>query len=152
MIGITEKCANRLGSISLLAFQQAAVAVLIAGLFSTGCNSSPDGSEEVMGVVVVDGQPAAQGAIVFTPVDGKSPTAGSQIVDGKYETRVAVGESRVVIRVPKVVGQRKLYDTPDSPVQQILKESLPAKYNDATELEVDVQGGANEFNFDLSSS
>jgi hypothetical protein len=34
---------------------------------------------------------------------------------GKFSSEVPIGESKVEIRVPKVVGKKKLYDTPDSP-------------------------------------
>ena len=54
-------------------------------------------------------------------------------------------------RVPKVMGEKKLYNTPDSPKQKILAESLPAKYNDQTELKLDVQRGENRQDFSLTT-
>jgi hypothetical protein len=116
-----------------------------------GCNSQDHDVGIVKGTVTVDGQPPSTGAIAFTPVDGMSPTAGSKIVDGRFESKVAIGTSSVAIRVPKVIGERKLYDTSDSPTQPILEEVLPAKYNDATELRINVTPGENVHNFDLSS-
>ena len=59
--------------------------------------------------------------------------------------------SKVAIRVPKVVGERKLYDTPDSPVQPLMEESLPPEFNDRTELTLDVKPGVNERDFDLKA-
>jgi hypothetical protein len=101
--------------------------------------------------VTVDGVPAEVGAIAFLPVDGQSATAGGSIEQGRYTAQVPPGKMKVEIRVSKVVGQKKLYDTPDSPVQPIMEEVLPAKYNDATELEVEVKLGENEHNFDLKT-
>jgi hypothetical protein len=101
--------------------------------------------------VQVDGQPAAKGAIAFTPIDGNSPASGGEIVDGRYTVNAYVGPSKVAIRVPKVVGQRKLYDTPDSPVQPIMEESLPPENNDETTLIFDVKPGSNTQDFSLKS-
>ncbi len=52
---------------------------------------------------------------------------------------------------PKAVGKKKLYDTPESPTQEVFEEVLPQKYNEATELRIDVQKGKNEKNWELSS-
>ena len=78
-------------------------------------------------------------------------TAGGEIVDGKYAAKASLGEMNVEIRVPKVVGQKKLYDTPDSPVKSLMAESLPARFNDQTELRLEVVPGDNLQDFDLST-
>jgi len=106
---------------------------------------------EVKGNVLVNGRPAPTGSISFFPVDGKSPTAGATITDGKYTAMVPLGKVKVEIRVSRVVGQRQLYPTPNSPVQPIMQEVLPPKYNDLTEIEMDVDKGTNEKDFDLKT-
>ena len=83
---------------------------------------------------------------------GAAPTAGGKIVDGKYSVDVPIGPSKVAIRVPKIVGQRKLYNSPDSPVQPLMEESLPAKFNDETKLTMDVQPDATQGDFDLKTN
>jgi hypothetical protein len=105
----------------------------------------------VTGLVTIDGDPAGSGSISFIPVDGMSPSSGASIENGKYTSEAPIGESKVEIRVPKVVGKKKLYDTPESPVQDIMAEVLPKKYNEATELRLTAQKGKNEKNFDLST-
>ena len=55
------------------------------------------------------------------------------------------------VRIPKVVGKKKLYDTPDSPEQEIMEEVLPAKYNEVTELRVDIKKGINTKDFELKT-
>ena len=95
--------------------------------------------------------PAKAGSIAFFPVNRKSTTAGAEIVDGQYTASVPLGSFKVEIRVPKVVGHKKLYDTDDSPIQQILAESLPAKYNNKTELSLDVQPGKNQQDYQLAT-
>jgi hypothetical protein len=127
-------------------------AALLAGaslLTVSGCSDPNHGI--VSGSVRVDGKPV-DGSISFFPVDGKSSTTGAKIVEGEYTCKVPVGENKVEIRVSKKVGETKLYNTPDSPVQPILAEVLPPKYNDQSELRVDVQSGENTQDYDLSSS
>ena len=126
------------------------LALAAALLMAAGCSGTPT-KGDVAGTVTIDGVPAEQGAITFSPVDGQSATAGGTIEQGRYAAQVSPGKMKVEIRVAKVVGQRKLYDTADSPMAPIMEEVLPAKYNDATELVVEVQLGENEHNFDLTT-
>jgi hypothetical protein len=102
-------------------------------------------------MVLVDGQPVAVGAVYFSPLDGQSSTSGGKIVDGQYSVLASTGTAKVAIRAPKVVGERKLYNKANSPVRQVLKESLPPEYNDRTTLTFDVKPGVNEHNFELNS-
>jgi hypothetical protein len=127
------------------------VVLLLLLALSSGCSKQDPNRGEVTGKVLVDGQPAANGAVSFSPVDGQSPTSGGKIVDGEYSVIAAVGSSKVSIRVPKVVGERKLYNTPNSPVQPLMEETLPAEYNDNTTLVVEVKPGANTHDFDLKT-
>jgi hypothetical protein len=117
---------------------------------ATGCG--PESKVALIsGSVNIDGTPVDKGSIAFAPVDGKGPSGGGEIVGGKYKCDAALGECKVEIRVPKSVGKRKLYDTPESPMQEIFEEVLPQKYNEATELRVQVQKGKNEKNWDLNT-
>jgi hypothetical protein len=77
--------------------------------------------------------------------------SGGDIVGGRYTVNARVGPSKVSISVPKVVGQRKVYDTPDSPMAQVTEESLPPEYNDETTLTFDVKPGPNEHNLSLKT-
>jgi hypothetical protein len=125
------------------------VAILFTVLTITGCSEPTVGT--VSGTVTVDGAPAKSGSIAFFPLDGRSSTSGATIVDGQYTTKVAPGTARVEIHVPKVIGQRKAYDTPDSPMMEIVGEALPAKYHDASELTLDVKPGENRQDYDLTT-
>jgi hypothetical protein len=122
----------------------AAVAVLLAG-----CSGNQTAA--VTGMVRVDGEPLEKGSISFVPVDGKGVTAGGEILDGKYTVaKVSPGTMTVQIRYPKVAGTKKLDDTPESPTRDVFREALPAKFNDRTELRLEVQAGNNEKDWDLS--
>lgn len=83
---------------------------------SVGCGE-PSNMAQVSGTVSIDGKPVEKGSISFISVDGMSPTAGGIIEAGEYTSQAPLSEAKVEIRVPKVVGKQKLYDTPDSPVQ-----------------------------------
>jgi hypothetical protein len=124
-------------------------AALFMVLAIVGCAEPTTGV--VTGTVTVDGTPAKEGSIAFFPVDRKSSTAGAAIADGKYTATVPLGQMKVEIRVPRVVGQKKLYDTPDSPLKPLMAESLPPKYNDASELTLDVQPGENQQDYELAT-
>lgn len=135
---------------NLIARVQCVVAVVLIATCQAGCGSgAPEGYARVSGRVFVDGSPAATGGIAFSPIDRMSPTSGGRIVDGEYSVVAPIGEAAIAVRVPKVVGEQKLYDSPDAPVQAIKTEALPAKYNDATELKFDVKPGDNTCDFDL---
>jgi hypothetical protein len=105
----------------------------------------------VSGTVKLDGQPVPSGTITFVPVDGMTTTAGGPIRDGHYSVKVPIAVMRVSISVPKVTGSKKLYDTPDSPEMPLTAEALPARYNEQTELKIEVKAGSNPMDFDLTS-
>jgi hypothetical protein len=125
------------------------IGVLAALVLASGCAEPTTGT--VNGEILVDGSAPKSGSIAFIPVDGKGTTAGAEIVDGKYTAEASLGSMKVEIRVPKVVGQKKLYDTPDSPMKSLMAESLPARYNDATELVLEVKPGENRQDYDLAT-
>ena len=122
--------------------------LLLPAFLAPGCSEPTEG--EVSGTVIVDGEPA-NGSIGFIPVDGLSSTSGAAIKDGKYTAIVPLGEMKVQIRANKKVGETRIYNTPDSPIQTILAEVLPPKYNDETELRLDVKPGKNQQDYDLKS-
>jgi hypothetical protein len=123
-------------------------AVLLLALMA-GCE---DGKIAlVSGTVEVDGNPVESGSITFVPVDGQTPTAGGAIKDGRYTVRVPITTMKVSISVPRVVGMKKIYDTPNSPEMPITVEALPARYNEQTELKIEVKPGTNVYDFPLTS-
>ena len=103
----------------------------------------------VSGTITVDGNPVDRGSIAFITVDGMAPMTGAEISDGKYSCEVPLTETKVEIRVPTVVGKKKLYDTPDSPEQEVLAELLPGKFNEKTELRYTAESGKQEKNWEL---
>src|SRR5262249_38253762 len=117
---------------------------------AAGC-SSASGKGSVSGEVTLDGQPLKEGVIRFVPVDGQSPTADAAVVGGRFKATVPLGEKRVEISAPKVVGKRKMYDTPDSPAVDDVVELLPPRYNVRSDMTMTVRKGSQEKNFELTS-
>lgn len=116
-----------------------------------GCSSDEVTKGTVTGEVTLDGQPLKTGLIRFVPVDGKTPTADATITDGKFSAVVPLGEKKVEISSPKVVGKLKMYDTPDSPVVEQTTNMIPQQYNVRTTLTLTVQRGSQEKKFELLS-
>ena len=128
-----------------------AFSFMLIASFVFACGCGPESKmATITGTVTIDGTPPEKGSISFIPVDGMTSTAGATIDQGKFTSEVPIGESKVEIRVPKVVGKKKLYDTPDSPEQEIMEEVLPAKFNESTELRFTAKKGKNEKAFELS--
>ncbi len=124
------------------------VAFLVATL--AGCSS--EGTKGLVeGTVTFDSQPLEQGLIRFVPVDGTSQPADATIAAGKFTAEVPVGDFRVEITSPKVVGKMQMYaDVPDSPTVDRIEEAIPPKYNVNSELKMTVTKGKIEKQFDLT--
>ena len=118
---------------------------------SVGCGMSSEPTGVVKGKVTIDGQPAKDGTISFVPGGQKYPTARGDIVGGQFELSVPSGKYKVMISSQRVIGESRIYDTPDSPTRKTTEEILPARYNDQTELQIEVGTVERECNFDLSS-
>lgn len=120
--------------------------ILLVG--ALGCAPAPN---VISGTVTVDGQPLKEGLIRFVPVDGKSNPESRPITDGKFSVPVSSGEMRVEISANKVVGKRKMYETPDSPVVDDVVELLPPRFNVESQLKITVNGGSQTENFDVQT-
>jgi hypothetical protein len=125
-------------------------AVCAVSLAAGGC-SSDSGKGTVSGIVTLDGQPLQSGLIRFVPIDGRTPTAEATITDGEFSAEVPIGEKRVSISAPKVVGKRPAYQTPNAPMIDVVEELLPARYNVTSELTLNVTDGRQDAPFELKS-
>jgi hypothetical protein len=126
--------------------------IVSAMLALTAAGCSPDTTQgTVAGTVTLDGSPLANGLIRFIPTDGRTASADATVVDGEFTAKVPVGEKRVSISAPKVVGKRKMYETPDSPTIDVVEELLPERYNVRSELSITVQAGSQGAEYSLTS-
>jgi hypothetical protein len=123
---------------------------IVSVLVAAGC-SSDISHGTVSGTVTLDSGPLEKGLIRFVPADGQTATADATIENGAFTARVPVGEKRVSISAPKVGGKRKMYETADSPIVDVVHELLPDRYNVRSELTYTVQPGKQQQDFVLSS-
>lgn len=124
------------------------IAIILASVFGCAGDSSVG---TVSGTVTLDAQPLKTGIIRFVPADGRTTTTDASITDGRYEVKTPPGEKKVYITAPKVVGKKKAYDAPDSPVVDIVQELLPLRYNAQSELTFSVAPGRQSKDFELKS-
>lgn len=122
------------------------IAILGLAVLS-GCGS---GDGNITGEVTLNGEPLKEGTIRFVPVDGNTPTADAPIVDGKFQANVPVGDKRIEITAPKVVGQIKMIDAPDAKAVDNVQELLPERYNVKSELTLKVESGKQHKQFTLT--
>jgi hypothetical protein len=122
----------------------------IACTLLSGCSQSTTHGT-VHGTVTLDGEKLKEGVVRFVPVDGSSQTASASIAAGEFTAEVPVGTLRVECSAPKILGQQKMYDTPNSPKVDVVGELLPARYNVRSELTFDVRPGSQQHAIELSS-
>ena len=106
---------------------------------------------KVTGRITLDEKPLENGLIQFTATDGIRPPAAAEIRTGEYSVDVPFGDMRVQISSGRVVGKRKMYDTPDSPEVDITEERIPLQYNAQSELKADVSAAKTRFDFAIKS-
>ena len=128
--------------------------LLVAGavLALAGCSSS-SGRSRVEGTVRYGGEPVDQGGIAFVREGGGSDPenrATGAIQEGRYnlEKVPAPGAYRVQIYWHKKTGRK--IGPPDQATDE-RKQAIPPKYNEKTELKVEVKPGRNTLDFDLPS-
>jgi hypothetical protein len=150
---LAADCRKSVGLKPSMAAAMAATLLLISFL---GCGR-PKTTATVSGVISLDGEPLESGAISFYPISGGSTTAAQSAgatIDkgGRYRTEILPGRFRVEISSSRSVGQRKRYeDLPDSPMDDILKEVVPAVYNTSSSLERDISLDTKTLDFVLQS-
>jgi len=122
-----------------------------------GCGGDT-GRASVSGTVTLDGEPVKNGAITLVALTGDEGPTGADIVDGYYRIRKTqgpvAGRFRVEIRWPKPTGKRipVMDGIPDSGMRDELAEAIPVKYNKESVLEIEIQKGKIQRDFELTTS
>jgi hypothetical protein len=108
----------------------------------------------VSGKVLYQGQPIADGSILFVPAKGtEGPQAGAQITDGAYRVTagggVPVGTHRVEVQAYRLVPNAR--SRPTAPEDRMGKQQyLPEQYNNKSTLDATIDGpGEQTRDFDL---
>jgi hypothetical protein len=132
------------------------VPALVLGLLA-GCG---DGSATVSGTVTYDGQPVKEGYVTFSPADGKGPSAGGPIANGRYTAeKVPPGPKIVLVEaadkpVPSVQSQGDVEKLTKElkgklgPDGIIRADTIPPTA-DGNSRKVDVKAGSQELNLDI---
>lgn len=126
---------------------------MAVSLFATGCGSSGPEIAYVAGRVTMDGKPLANATVVFIPENGR-PAGARTDADGKYVLNFTEGRRGAIpgknsIRIMTV---REASQDKDGKAIPGSKETIPNRYNSASELSFTVEPKKkNVANFDLQS-
>ena len=122
----------------------------------TGCGGAPE-TVQVSGKMTFDGAPVDDGQIEFEP-QGAGRMAFAIVSAGQYATSkdrgVQPGKYLVRITASRPTGKRAETDAfiRDEAAATINEQFVPAKYNSASQLEIEITPGeAMEHDFDLTS-
>ena len=124
-------------------------------LFMAGCGPADSKRASVSGRVTFNGEPLAEGAITFTPhARNEGPPAGGTIRDGEYsigyEKGPVIGKNRVEISAFRETGKTiTIGYGPGATDMAERVETIPAKYNENSELIEDLIPGPNTIDFEL---
>lgn len=112
-----------------------------------GCGPSGPKTYTATGKVTFDGQPVAEGEIIFRAADGSQGSAEGRIQAGSYSLETTPGEKKVEITARrKVVGPAAASGEPAISFESY----IPEKYNEKSKLAATVTAaGPNKFDYDL---
>jgi hypothetical protein len=123
----------------------------------TGCGSNVGGNVAVSGNVTYDGEPLKTGQVVFEP-RGPGRMAIGQLVDGRYSIAAERGPlpGGYVVRITasRPSGETaSAGPTGGNELREVYEQFVPAKYNDGSELSIDIESQPSvTHDFDLHST
>ena len=121
------------------------VAALALALSAASC-SSESTLVTITGNVTLDGTPLPDGDILFTPADTQFGAEGAKIESGVYRATLHPGRSKVQIRATRPVPGKK------GPMgEQLIEDYIPPKYNNQSDLTIDVSKSQSKHDFQLLS-
>ena len=117
--------------------------------YFAGCGASGPSHVAVSGKITLDGQAVKQGKIIFEPTDKGKMSVG-EIADGAYtiaeERGPTVGTCLVRITATRPTGKKlkaAVYADDQTPVD-VLEQYLPAKFNQSSNIKIDIDSTANQ--------
>lgn len=119
---------------------------------ASGCGGSTHVPElgEVSGIVTLDEKPLANATVTFAPAKGR-PSIGMTDTDGRFTLSFLGGHPGAILGTHKVLISTEQYVEKEDGTTDYVKESIPRRYNQKSELTADVRDSPNEFTFELSS-
>jgi hypothetical protein len=124
------------------------LALMTIGL--CGCGDRGPERVVVSGTVTHNGRPIPEGTIRFDPVQTSLvPGAGAAIKDGKYTVDVHGGVPTGTHRI-RIEANRQVKAPSGSPFPHGLKQYIPKKYNDNTQLKLTIEPGSAKISKDFA--
>lgn len=123
---------------------------VVLGSLLAGCGGPehPDVAD-VSGTVTLDGKPLAQASIMFQPTAAGRPSLGTTDENGNYTLLYLDGVEGAMLGSHKVVIRTEQPGEDGQP--PLVKEKLPPKYHNRSELTAEVVAGGNTIDFPLTS-
>jgi hypothetical protein len=131
--------------------------LVLGTLFLAGCGGSKYPTAPVSGTVRMNGKPLPDAALTFQPIGGGMASVAATDQDGRYtlefydsgQPGAVVAKHRVVIRTHR---RSNTEDTSSDVSNPQLRDPIPQRYNDNTELTMEVPAeGTDSADFDLKS-
>jgi hypothetical protein len=130
--------------------------IAAAAFCLSGCSGRPKNfAKRVTGKVSIAGKPLAGATIVFTPVDGGSPSMGRTDENGSYTLYWGRGRRGRPIEGAQIGGHTVMISTfmeglpTAKPPRQEVPEKVPYKYRAQSPPTATVKAGVNTIDFDL---
>ena len=125
--------------------------LLIAAALLAGCSGVKPCS--VSGQITFKGEPIPDGSVKFEPAgESESASGSAKIVNGSYsigsDQGMLAGKFKVSIYAQKATGKTVKGFDGAAPVPEVV-QYIPARYNDQSELIVELNGGDNTKDFPL---
>lgn len=120
------------------------VLTIVAAVALTAAGCSGPTHAPVAGRITLDQTDLPDGEIQFVHENPAFAPEAGPIAGGRFELKARPGKNKVRITSPKSIGKKGGFD--------FFAESVPARYNESTELTADVPaGGKSDFVFELKS-
>lgn len=119
-----------------------------------GCRGDKQGPSRysVRGIITLDDKPLESGSILFVDPAGQIQSYFATIKNGSYQTDVEAGTWNVQITAIRASKDKQEPNAEGTGMVPASEQYIPKKYNEKTELHIDVKpGGKNQFPFQLSS-
>lgn len=125
-------------------------------LIAIGCGGSGDRPDlgRVTGVVTMDDKPLSNAKVYFWPKEGGRTSESTTDSAGKYELQYTLDAKGAQVGMCEVRVSTALDEQADEEgnvTQEAKDETVPAKYNDETELSFEVKPGDNTYDIKLKS-
>lgn len=130
-----------------------AAMVLVGAVAVAGCADQQMG--EVQGTVTFEGQPVSGAMVLFEPHEQGRPSLAVTDAQGRYQltfsaTQQGATTGKHLVRI--TTAQDAAFNDSGKVVVAALNEKIPADYNTQSTLEVTVEPGANQIDFDIPGS